>query len=172
MIDAEAFLSEHKQNLRRHSVLKTMLDQCCYDIGDVDGIIEAMSLRLVSVESLSTASPSNSKTERIALSYDDDLGEYASEIKLRLRSIRRALYETHKQIIRFNAVMAGLETDEQWLIQEVFIKQTTIEKLAEMNAPSGSYYSASTIARHRKKILEKINTLLAFCELDSFVHTM
>lgn len=156
-MQADDFLREHRQNLTNYGMLKAMLEQCYRDIGDEDGIIEMLSLKQAPTDA---GGEHGGRTDRIALHYTDDLNDYAAEIRLRIRYLRRALFETHKKIDRFDALMAGLERDERWLIEGLYGERMTIEALAETKAPSGCFYSVSTICRHKKKALEKVDMLL------------
>lgn len=162
-MDGEVFLKEHLHNLCQQNALQTRMTQCRLALDQRDELTAALALNNPPIEARASGQHLASRTECLALSYEDDWQEYADELTQCIRHLRRGIFDVQQRILLFDAVMAGLDQQEQWLVTEIYVNKTTIERLAEMKTPAGLFLSVSTISRHRKKLLEKVELLLRMC---------
>ena len=159
-ITSESLMRNHQKNLAKLRVLEAELELVKEEHatkGD-RAIIEAEVLKSPCLNGMPrSTNHASSVTEKIAFDLD----------KLREHELNRDLYQLNKEIGKlryqihlFEAVVATLTAFECWLVDTLYIAGKTQAEALEIVPEKFHVTSRSTLSRHKKRMLNKIDAFL------------
>lgn len=160
MITAEWLLKNHKNHVSYAKVLQVQLRHYTAepeDTVDDDSFIEGMMLGSKPPDGLPHTPRYGSKTEEIAISYQDEM---RSEQTSNICALQRQLRQTQYYIHLFDAVMAGLDHIEQWFVEGYYIQALSLADILRIAPDTVGEISKTTLYRKKKNLLEKIDRYL------------
>lgn len=128
---------------------------------DINEYIENESTKRPALDETMVGSKfQTSRTERIALHYEDDLiRTHDEETAQLLQEIARLQYRA----ALYDAMLKRLNDHDRWLLQEKYVKERTlVQILGDMPKDIG-IYSKATLSRRLKKILATLDAMLEKC---------
>ena len=160
MISAEWLLKNHKRNVSYAKMLEVQIlhlgDTPTKTI-DADGFIEDLGLCGKPLDGLPHAARYSSKTEEIAITYQERMD--AEKIH-NFQMLQQQLRQIHYYLRLYDAVVAGLDITEKWIVESHYLQSLSLNEMIRIAPNTLSNVSKSTICRKKKELLSKIDHYL------------
>jgi predicted nuclease with TOPRIM domain len=159
MTNGERLLQDHAMCRRRYEALETRIAHCRAEIE-----------RVMPMDTPQSGNQMLSWRERRNICGDADeeiagrLCSYAQEnweMQERLKRLEEKLQPLQDALNLYDSIMAGLDSQEAWLVCEYYEKRRTLEDLA-----AEQVCAKSTMLARKRKMLEKVDALLEELCLD------
>lgn len=160
-ITAESLMRNHQKNLAKLRVLEVELELARENPATQRdrAIIEAEVLKSPCLNGMPrSVNYASSVTEKVAVDLDS----------LREHDLNKGLYQLNEEIDRlryqihlFEAVITTLTAFERWLVDTLYMAGKTQAEALEIVPEKFHVTSRSTLSRHKKKMLDKIDAFLA-----------
>jgi hypothetical protein len=127
-----------------------------------DEMIQSMTLERRPLDELPAASGNGSRTEYVALHYQEHLIEEQQEREREISWLRAEMAEVEEKVALYDAVMGSLSEAEVFLVRLHYDEALSFPRIAEMNTLSDIPWiqSVSTMKRMNANILRKVNEVL------------
>ncbi len=156
MSEGERLLQDHKKHVSVHNALRRRIEQYCAERDRPDAVIENLALRHTPLGEAAGERAQGSPVEHIVDSYPRIHDQQRQEVQVKLNQLEEKLQVFQDMLNLYDAVLAGLEQAEIWLIREYFDKGRTLDDLAaERDCVK------STMLSKKRKIIRKVDILLA-----------
>lgn len=174
MVKGEWLLTNHKDHLSLYNTLQKRRDQCIQNLQESDEQIEGMALKGIAFDdNRSIASRGfGSQTEHIALSYETKNAKIRHEFSEEIYRLEEQLHNLRRYLNLFDAIMAGLDAKEAWIITEHCVSGKAIDTLSKEKDPKGIIYSPSTLRRLMKRVFVKADRLFLAMQGDIDIDKM
>lgn len=147
MTQGEWLLVHHTQQESLYHTLRKRLDQLMEDEQQAATDQEAFARR-------------SGGMEQMAEPFASQLQQEARTRAGQILHLQAQLHTLRRQLRQFEAVYAGLGEQEQWMVEQYYLKGQSLEMLANSSLGHGGPYSKSTIYRMKQRLLEKVDRLI------------
>lgn len=164
MKKAEWILRSHREHLATLKLLKAKLQQ----IGEITDAekrdyIEAQMLRHAQLDGMPKAPSQSSRTEKIALTYNECLqaerSNEAQDLLIKMQDIRFCL-----QV--YDAMMASLTPEDVWLARERYVNGKSLGRML-LEMPEGiAIRSKTTLSKRCAGVIDQLERFLAHVDTD------
>lgn len=158
MKKAEWILRSHREHLATLKLLKAKLRQIG-EITDVekDSYIEAQMLRRAQLDGMPKTPSRSSRTEKVALTYDECLQaertDESKDLLVKMQEIRFYL-----QV--YDAMMASLPPDEAWLARERYTNGKSLGRMLLEMPDSLAIRSKTTLSKRCVDVIDRLERFL------------
>lgn len=165
MEKAEWILRSHREHLATLKLLKAQLQQ----IGEItdaekNDYIEAQMLRHTQLDGVPKAPTQSSRTEKVALTYNECLqAERSSEAQDLLSKMQAIRF--YLQV--YDAMMASLTPDEMWLARERYVNEKSLGRMLLEMPDSLSIRSKTTLSKRCADVIDQLERFLANFDTNS-----
>ena len=160
MITAEWLLANHQKHLSFAKMLEVQIQHILntpIQATDIDGFIEDLALGGRPPDGLPHAIRYDSKTEEIAMAYRDRM---EAEQAHNAQTLQRQLAQMRYYIHLYDAVMAGLDPAEKWIVESHYLQSLSLNEMVRTAPDTLINVSKSTLCRKKKELLTKIDHYL------------
>lgn len=164
MKKAEWILRSHREHLATLKLLKAQLQQ----IGEITDAekkdyIEAQMLRHAQLDGMPKTHVQSSRTEKIALTYQERLqAEHSCEIQDLLTKIQEIRFDLQV----YDAMMASLTSDEMWLARERYVNGKSLGRMLLEMPDSIAIRSKTTLSKRCAAVIDQLERFLANVDTD------
>ncbi len=164
MKKAEWILLSHREHLATLKLLKAKLQQ----IGEItdaekNGYIEAQMLQRTQPDGMPKAPSQSSRTEKIALTYNECLqAERSNEIQNLLFKMQAIRF----YIQVYDAMMASLTPDEMWLARERYVNGKSLGRMLLEMPESIAIRSKTTLSKRCAAVIDQLEHFLTNIDTD------
>jgi len=165
MKKAEWILLSHREHLATLKLLKAKLQQ----IGEItdaekSSYIEAQMLRHAQPDGMPKAPSQGSRTEKIALTYNECLqAERSSEAQDLLDKMQDIRFYLHV----YEAMMASLTPDEMWLARERYVNGKSLGRMLLEMPESIAIRSKATLSKRCAGVIDQLECFLVKAGMDA-----
>ena len=147
---------EHQSRLRLLDADLKKLEDGLHATREKEELISDLSLHMPAMDGMPHSKTAASKTERIALTYEE---RYQTDTKEKCRTIRIEINELQYYMRIYEIMMSGLTEKEKWLITKRYVEQKSYGQMLVGMPPQIDIQSKSTLAKKCCAILERINKM-------------
>lgn len=158
MTSADYLLRNHKNYNSLEKMLEVQIQHLVENpiqTTEADAFIESLMLSGRPIDGvIHHSSRHGSKTEEVALSYQDKLIEQRAN---HIETLQHQLKQVQYYIRLYDAVVAGLDPVEKWIVECHYVQSLSFNEMIRISPDSMTTISKSTLCRKKNELLRRID---------------
>ena len=162
---AQWLLENHKAHQSKEKLLAAQMKHhinLCEDESEKNFVIEGMALRRNPIDGMPPSTSFESKTESIAITYNDIIKR---ETEVFFNNLQSQLHQVRFYLLLYDAIIECLTDTERWLVESHYVQQLSFCDMLR-NPPIGLKYTSKTgLYNKAQATLRKMDDILASVQI-------